>query len=77
MTNFWKMWLNGLKFLKVNPHLVKFSNHRPWGNSDIAAKMFYVTLQDFVIKGPSDFMEGNSSLHICILPSLLAIDMDI
>ena len=45
------------------------------GSSDTAAKIFYVTLQDYVIKGSGDFMEGNSSLHIPILPKLIVIDI--
>ena len=34
------------------------------GCSHTEAKMFYMTLQDHMIKGFGDFMEGNSSLHI-------------
>ena len=60
------MWLNGLKFLKVSHHFAKFSGHMSCGSSDTAAKIFYVTLQDHVVKG-SGFMEGNSSLHILTL----------
>ena len=37
--------LNGLKFLIVIYHLVKFSGHRPCGSSDTAAKIQYVARQ--------------------------------
>ena len=45
------------------------------GCSHTEAKMFYMTLQDHMIKGFGDFMEGNSSLHIPTLPKLTAIDI--
>ena len=32
-------------------------------------------MQDHVIKGSGDFMEGDSSLYILILPTLIAIDI--
>ena len=45
------------------------------GSSDTATKTFYVTLvQHNVIKGSSDFMEGNSS-YIPSLPKLIAINI--
>ena len=56
-------------------HFATFSGHRPCGSSDAAAKIFYVTLQDYVIKGSSDFMEENSSLYIPTLPKLIAINI--
>ena len=58
------MLLNGLKSLIVILPFAKFSDHRPCGSSNRATTIFYVTLQDHVIKGSGDFMEGNSSLHI-------------
>ena len=67
--------LNGLKFLILSHHFVKFSGHRPCASGDTSAKIFYVTLQDHVIKGSGDFMEGNSLLHIPTLPKLIAIDI--
>ena len=39
------------------------------------AKNFYVVLQDHVIKGSGNFMEGNSWLYIPSLPKLIAIDI--
>ena len=53
----------------------KFCDHSPCGSSDTAAKIVYVTLQDHVIKGSGDFMEGNASLYIPTLPKLIAIDV--
>ena len=63
------VWLNGLKFLIVNHHFAKFNDHRPFGRSEIAAKIFYVTLQNHVIKEPGEFMVGNSSLYIPTQPN--------
>ena len=37
--------------------------------------MVYVTLQDHMIKGSSEFKEGNSSLYILPLPKLRVIDI--
>ena len=65
-----------LKFLTVSHHhLAKFSSHKPCSSSDTAAKIFYVTLQDHVIKESGNFVEGNSSLYIPTLPTLIAIDI--
>ena len=50
-----------------------FSGHRPRGSSDTTAKIFYVTLEDHVIKVPGDVTEENSSLHILILPKLITV----
>ena len=50
--------LNGLKFLIVSPHFATFCGHRPC-SSDTAAIIVYITLQDYVIKGSGDFMNGN------------------
>ena len=59
----------GLEFLTVSQPLAKFSGHRHCSSNDTAAKLFYVTLQDYVIKGSEDFMKGNSSLYIFTLPN--------
>ena len=55
------MWINGLKFLIVSHHFAKFSDH----SSDTTINIFYVTLQDHVIKGSGDFI---CSLYISTLP---------
>ena len=67
------MWFNGLNFLIEIHHFAKFNEHRLCGSSDATGKTVYVTLQDHVIKGSSDFMEENSSLYIPTLPKLIAI----
>ena len=56
------MLVNGLKFLVASHHLAKFSGHRSCGSSATAAKIFYVTLQDPMIKGSGDFKEGTSCI---------------
>ena len=53
------VWLNVLKFLIVRHHFVMFCGHKPCGSSDTVAKIFYATLQDHMIKGSGDFIEGN------------------
>ena len=58
-------------------HFAKFSGHRPCGSSDTAATTIYVILQDHVIKGSGNFMEGNSSLYILIVQKLIAIDISL
>ena len=35
----------------------------------------FIFLQDHVIKGSGDFMEGNSSLYIPMLPKLIVTDI--
>ena len=57
-------------FLKVSYHFAQFSGHSPCGSSDTAAKIFYVTLQEHVIKGSGDLMGENSRLHISTLPKI-------
>ena len=69
------VWLDGLKFLTVSHYYAKFYGPRPRGNSDTATKIIYVTLQDHLIKGYADFVEGNSSLYIPTLPKLIIIDI--
>ena len=63
--------LNRLKFLTVSVYLSNFIGHKHFGSSDTETKIFNVTLQDHVIKGSGDFMEGNSSLYIPTLPKLI------
>ena len=67
--------LNGLKFLIVSHHFAKFSGHKPCGYSDITTEIVHMTLQDHLIKGSGNFMEGNSSLYIPTLPKSIAIDI--
>ena len=55
---------HGLTFLIVIHRFPKFSGHSHCGSSDTGAKIFYVVLQNHVIKGSGDFMEGNSSVYI-------------
>ena len=59
----------------VSHHFAKFSGRKPCGRRDTATKIFYVTLQDHVIKGSVVFMESNSWLHIPTLSILTAIDI--
>ena len=66
-------YINAFNFLIVSHHFALFCGHRSCGSSDAAAKVVYMTLQDHVIKGSGDFMEGNSSLYITILPKLIVI----
>ena len=61
--------------LIISHHLTNFSGHGSHGSADNAAKIFYRTLQDHMIKGFVDFVEGSSSLHIPTLPKFLAIDI--
>ena len=42
-------------------------------SEDIMKLIGHVTLQDHVIKGPCDFMEGSSPLYIPKLQSLVAM----
>ena len=59
--------------LTVSYLLAKFNGHRPCGSRDIRELIFHMTLQDHVIKEPSDFMEGSSSLCAPILLSLVVM----
>ena len=52
-----------------------FSGYRPCGNSDTAAKMFYVTLQDHMMEEPGDFTQENSSLYILTMLKLITINI--
>ena len=64
-----------MKLRIVSQYPAKFWGSRPCGCSDTAAKIVYMTLQDHMIKGSGDFMEGNSSLYTPSLPKLIAIDI--
>lgn len=48
----------------------KFGGHRPC-RVDMTDLIFYVILQDHVIEGLCDFVEGSSSLYILTLSSLV------
>ena len=69
------MGLNGLTFLIVSQHFARFNGHSSCVRKDTAPEIFYVTLQEHMIKGFDDFMEGNSSLYIPTLSKLIAIDI--
>ena len=70
-----KRWLTGLKFLIKGYCLAKFSGYRHCRSKDKAAKIYYVTFKDQIIKESNDFMEGSSSLYIPTLPKLVARDI--
>ena len=57
-------------FLIVSYHFAQLSGHSPSGSSDTAAKIFYATLQEHVIKGSGDFMGENSPLYTSALPKI-------
>lgn len=69
------VWLFAWKALIVTDHIAKFHGHGACSNWDIKYLICHVALQDYVIKGSSDFMEGSSSLHITTLSHLVAIDI--
>ena len=45
----------------------------PCGSRSITNLVFYVTLQEHVMEGSGDFIEGSSFLYIPSLPSSVAI----
>ena len=51
-----------LKPVIVTHHLAKFNGHRSCGSRDMYL-ICDVALQDRVIEGPCDFMEGSTSLY--------------
>ena len=53
-------------------HLAKFAGHRLSCSRDITGLKLHLTLQDHLIKGLYEFMEGNFSLYISTLPNLVA-----
>ena len=59
------MWANKLNIFIVSHNFAKFSGHISCRSSDTTAKIVYVALQDYMITGSGDFMEGNSSLCTC------------
>ena len=65
----WVTW----KSLIAAHHLAKFNGHRHCGTRNIMYLICYMGLQHHQMKGPCNFMEGNCSLYIVILPSLLDI----
>ena len=48
-------------------------DHRSSTRGDIKYLTYHVTLQNYVIDGPSNFMSGSSSWYITTLPNLVAI----
>ena len=72
---------NFSKYITTLPTLVAIDlfvveiYHRHCGSRDIADLNFHLILQDLLIKGYSDFMEGSSSRYIPTLPRLVAVDI--
>ena len=52
-----------------------FNGQRPCSSRDITYLICHVTLQDHVIKGSCDFMEGSSSLYVTTMLCLVAINI--
>ena len=52
-----------MEYLLITHHFAKVDGYRACGSRDITYLIFHVTLQDHVIKGSCDFMEGSSSLY--------------
>ena len=65
------VWLFAWKALIVTDHIAKFHGHGACSNWDIKYLICHVALQDYVIKGSSDFMEGSSSLYVTTLTCLV------
>ena len=67
------MRFDGLNFLIVHHHFVKFSSHRPCGSSDTIAKKVNVTLQDYV----TTRLYGKKLLTVYLHPvtKLIAIEI--
>ena len=61
------------KVLIVSHHLAKIFALRICSGKDIVDVIFYVTLQEYVIKWSCDCMEGSSSMHIPTFPCLVSI----
>ena len=57
----------------ASQHFTKFGGHRLCDSRDITYLILHVTLQDNVIKGSCDSMEGSPSLYVATLPSLVVI----
>ena len=60
-------------FLHYIESLCKFGGPSHCGSGDTILYIFHVILQDHLIKGSSDFMEGSYSLNVTNLPSLVMI----
>ena len=58
----WVVLIYGWKLLIISHRLARFDGHRSCGSRGKTDLTFHVTLQDHLIKGPRDFMEGSSSL---------------
>ena len=67
------LWLYRRKLFIVQNQHAKFGSHSHYVNGDIAYLLCHVNLQDHMIKGSSDFMEGGSSLYVTTLLDLVAI----
>ena len=52
-------------------HITKLNGHRPCISRDITYLICHVNLQDHMIKGSCDFIEGSSSLYVTTLPGLV------
>ena len=63
------MW----KPLTVIHHFPMFDGHWSIASRDIKYLICHMTSQNHVILGSSNFMSGRFSLHVTILPSLVAI----
>ena len=53
-------------------HPATFGEHSHCDSGDLTYLICHVTLQDYVIKGSCDFMEGSSTFYGTTLPSLVA-----
>ena len=61
--------LNG----RVTLWFAMFIGQRPCGSRDITDLICHVKLQDHLIKGSYDFMEGSSLLYVTIMPSFVTV----
>ena len=67
------VWLYRWKPLILSRHLAIFACHRTCGSRDTTNLNFRLIMQNHVIKGLCDFMEGNSLLSISNMPRLVPI----
>ena len=68
-------WFYGRKFSIVSHFPAKFGGLRNCCIGDLTVLVFHVILKDHVIKWLCDFMEGDLSLHVTTLPSLVAMSI--
>ena len=61
-------------FIICNRH-AKFGDRGHYGSGDLTYLTCHMTFENHVTKGSCDFMKGNSSLYITILPDLAAISI--